>query len=171
MPLYKNTDGQKLAVTAIDTSTGALKTGDAANITAQISKDGGASAATNDANPMELDATNHPGVYVFDMLQAETNADLISLYAVSATGNVSCGDPQLILTQERPLAEANVELAAIPTTTSDLREMLQFLFEYFRNKRTATADTETLYKEDASTPLGTSTLSDDGTTFTKGELS
>lgn len=62
------------------------------------------------------------------------------------------------------------ELAAIPTTTSSLRQMVQFVFQYFRNKRTVTASTETLFKEDASTSLGTSTLTDDGTTFTHGEI-
>ena len=67
--------------------------------------------------------------------------------------------------------DATTELASIPTTTSDLRKMVQFIFEYFRNKRTVTATTETLFKEDASTSLGTSTISDDGTTFTHGELS
>ena len=52
------------------------KTGDRLNITAQISKDGGASAPLNQTNPAELDATNQPGIYVFDLTQAETNADL-----------------------------------------------------------------------------------------------
>jgi hypothetical protein len=48
--------------------------------------------------------------------------------------------------------------------------MIQFLFEFFRNKKTVTASTETLLKEDASTTLGTATLSDDGTTYTRGEM-
>ncbi len=68
------------------------------------------------------------------------------------------------------LDAAGTELSAIPTTTGTLRQKLNFLFEYFRNKRTVTASTETLFKEDASTSLGTSTISDDGTTFTHNEL-
>jgi len=47
--------------------------------------------------------------------------------------------------------------------------MVQFLFERFRNKLTTTATQEKIYKEDASTVLGTATLADDATTFTKGE--
>lgn len=86
--LWKNTANQKIAVRAWDKSTGAAKTGDAANITAQISKDGGTAAATNDVNPTEVDATDHPGLYVFDMTQAETNADLVSLTAKSSTSDV-----------------------------------------------------------------------------------
>ena len=85
MAIYKNVASQKLAVYAYDTSAGAAKTGDAANITAEISKDGAASAATNDANPTELDATDHPGIYIFDLTQAETNADLVIVSAVSST--------------------------------------------------------------------------------------
>lgn len=66
--------------------------------------------------------------------------------------------------------DANVELASIPTTTGTLRQQIQYLFTYFRNKKTITSTTETLFKEDASTPLGTATLADNGTTFTKGEM-
>lgn len=62
------------------------------------------------------------------------------------------------------------ELASVPTTISSLRSKINFLFEYIRNKRTVTATTELLLKEDAITTLGTATLSDDGTTFTKGEM-
>jgi len=171
MPIYKNTDGQKLAVTAIDTSDGSLKTGDAGNITAQISKDGGVSAATDDANPTELDSTNHPGVYIFDLLQAESNAELVVLTAESGTADISCGDPLSILTQERPTEDANTELASIPDTTGTLRAMIQFLFEYFRNARTETSIAESIKKEDGTTELGSRTLGDDGSTFTRGEMS
>jgi hypothetical protein len=87
MAIYKNKASQKLAVFAVDAA-GAPKTGDAANISAQISKDGGATAATNDAAPTELDATDAPGIYLFDLLQAETNADLMIVAPKSATGGV-----------------------------------------------------------------------------------
>lgn len=86
--MYKNVSGQKVYVYAYNQTTGAPATGDAANITAQISKDAATSAATNDTNPAELDATDHPGVYVFDMTVAETNADVLMISAVSSTANV-----------------------------------------------------------------------------------
>lgn len=71
------------------------------------------------------------------------------------------------------LESANTELASIPTTVSSLREMIQYLFQEDRNKSTMNKDTgvETLYKEDASTPLGSRTHADDGTTWTKPEMS
>lgn len=95
---YKNTANQKLSVFAYDSTTGDPVTGDAANITAQLSLDGGTSAATNDTNPTELDATDHPGIYIFDMTQAETNANMINLSAVSATANVLL-EPVIVYTE------------------------------------------------------------------------
>lgn len=71
---------------------------------------------------------------------------------------------------EAALDESSTELSAVPTTTGSLREMIQFLHSYFRNKKTVTTSTETLMKEDASTTLGSASISDDGTTFTKGEM-
>lgn len=65
--------------------------------------------------------------------------------------------------------DPSVELASVPSDTSPLADQLQFIFQYFRNKRTVTDTLETMYKEDAITSLGTSVLSDDGTTFTKNE--
>jgi hypothetical protein len=86
--MFKNVASQKVAVFAWDNAAGAAKTGDAANITAQISIDGGATAATNDVNPTELDATDAPGTYIFDLTQAETNGDMIILQAASATSDI-----------------------------------------------------------------------------------
>lgn len=101
MPIYKNITGQKIAVYAFDPTvtpgSDPAKTGDAANITAQISEDGGASVATDDINPTELDAIDHPGIYIFNLLKAETNADIIVISPVSSTSNILF-DPVQILT-------------------------------------------------------------------------
>lgn len=88
MALYKNVASQKVAVYAHDTAADAPKTGDAANITAQVSKDGGATAASNDTNPTELDATDAPGIYLFDLTQTESNCDLFILFAKSSTADI-----------------------------------------------------------------------------------
>lgn len=85
--LFKNVASQKIHVYAYDSTTGAAKTGDAANITAYVSLDGTANAI-DDTNPAEVDATNMPGVYVFDLAQAETNCNSFALYAKSATSNI-----------------------------------------------------------------------------------
>lgn len=306
MAFYKNTASQKFYVYAWDSVNKVPKTGDASNITARISKDGGASAQTNDVNPTEIDATYMKGLYAFDATQAESNANAILVSAVSSTSGIVI-EPLIIYTEpevrsadvvnwkgstapamtgdayarlgapagasvsadvaavksdsgsiktktdglnfdgsyvqsqvkgqdnidfgalqkasitaavpsvasiqsglatptnitagtittvtnltnaptngdltatmktsvrtavETQLTSANTELGAIPTTISGLRMMIQFIFQKLRNQSdmNKTTGVETMYKEDASTPLGTATHSDDGTTVTKGEF-
>ena len=113
--MYKNVASQKVAVFAFDIAANAAKTGDAGNITAQISLDGGATAASDDTNPTELDATDAPGIYLFDVTQAETNGDLFILYAKSSTGNVLL-DPVVIHTTPGN----NTTLTDILTDTAEI---------------------------------------------------
>lgn len=96
--MYKNRASQKLVVYAFDAD-GDPVTGDAANITCQITKDWGAPAATNDANPTEHESSDHPGIYLFDLTQAETNADDILATPVSSTSGVKL-DPVWIKTDD-----------------------------------------------------------------------
>ena len=96
--MFRNVASQKCAVFAWDQSSGVAKTGDAAQISAQISKDGGACAATNDAVPTELDSVDAPGIYIFDMHQDETNADLVVITPVSSTTDIVLR-PVIIYTQ------------------------------------------------------------------------
>jgi hypothetical protein len=130
MSIYKNKSSQKISVFAYTAATGAAKTGDAANITAYLSKDWGAAAAVTDTNPTELDATNMPGHYVFDLTQAETNAEVLILAPKSATAGVVIDQIQ-VFTQAAPvpaaadirsavgLAAANLDtqLGDVPTVT------------------------------------------------------
>jgi len=88
MSYQKNEAGQKFMVLAVNTTNGQPFTGDAANITAQISKDFGSFASLTDTNPTELDSTNAAGVYVFDLAQAETNGDVLTIMPSSSTANV-----------------------------------------------------------------------------------
>jgi len=82
--MQKNVASQKFVVFAFDITTGAAKTGDAANITANIKKDYGTAAATNDVNPTETE----DGYYQFDATQAETNADAIQVLPQSSTADI-----------------------------------------------------------------------------------
>ena len=68
-------------------------------------------------------------------------------------------------------AQALADIAAVPAMTASALSGLNWLFALARNKRTQTATTETVYKDDGSTSLATSTKSDDGTTYTRGEYS
>jgi len=99
--LYKNTAGQKIGVFAYTASTGAAKTGDAANITCYESIGFAAADQLDDVNPTELDATNMPGWYVFDLTQAETNGEVLIFAPKSSTSGV-------VLDQIQVFTEASV---------------------------------------------------------------
>ena len=131
MSVLRNTSGQGLYVYAHDTTADAAKTGDAANITAKISLDGGAYADTNDLHPDEIGR----GVYWFALTQAETDAGALALMPVSATAGIVL-DALLVLTQEAAItyqsgdayarlgapagASVSADIAAIEAQTDDI---------------------------------------------------
>lgn len=86
--MLKNVASQKVTFLAIDTATNLPKTGDAANLTAYVSKDDGSVTVLNDTSAAELDATNAPGLYSFDLTQTETNADKLVFSGKSSTSGV-----------------------------------------------------------------------------------
>jgi len=81
---FKNVASQSLYVYAYDKTTGLGKTGDGANFTIEISKDGGAQAGLNDGTATEIG----DGWYLYALTQPETNADIIAISGSSTTGNV-----------------------------------------------------------------------------------
>lgn len=86
--MQKNTSGQKLMVYAWDSTTGLPKTGDAANLTAYRALDWGTVTVLTDTSATEMDATNAKGFYLFDLAQAETNANVALYTAKSSTANI-----------------------------------------------------------------------------------
>lgn len=87
--MFKNQASQKIALFAFTTATGAPKTGDAANLTAYLSKDYGTVTVLTDTSATEMDATNAPGWYLFDVSQTESNGDDLLFTAKSATSGVT----------------------------------------------------------------------------------
>lgn len=87
--MFKNVASQKIALFAFDTTTGAAKTGDSANLTAYVSKDSGTVTILGDTSATEMDSTNAKGWYLFDLTQAETNADILLFTAKSSTANIA----------------------------------------------------------------------------------
>lgn len=87
--MFKNVASQKIALFAFDTTTGAAKTGDAANLTPYITKDGGSVTALTDTSATEMSATNAPGWYLFDVSQTESNADWLLFTGKSSTADVA----------------------------------------------------------------------------------
>lgn len=86
--MLKNTAGQKWEVFAFSASTGLPVSGDEANITAEI-KIGpdGALQPLADTNPVAV--SGKAGYSLFDLSQAETNANQIWLYPESSTPGVT----------------------------------------------------------------------------------
>mgnify|MGYP001218932167 CR=1 FL=1 len=66
---------------------------------------------------------------------------------------------------------ARAELAARPAANAPIVDKLTWLVMLLLNKLEQTATTKTLYADNGSTAVSTSTVSDDGTTFTSGEWS
>ena len=67
--------------------------------------------------------------------------------------------------------EAMVETTGAPAVTGTFRAALQWMFGLSRNKITQTATTTTLRNDADDGDLATSTVSDDATTYTRGEWS
>lgn len=129
--MLKNTANQKIAIFAYDTETEQPKTGDAANITAFISKNGAAPAQSDDVHPTELDSVNMPGIYQFDLTQAESNCDTFLLYAQSTTENIA-----IDVVKEK--TEASSLLAKILAN---------------KQKQNKTTGVITIYDDDGATPI------------------
>lgn len=66
-------------------------------------------------------------------------------------------------------AKAMTELASVPGVTGTVLAALEWVFLLARNKGEQTTTKKTLYKDDGSTALANSVISDDATTFTRGE--
>jgi hypothetical protein len=81
--LFKNAAGQGVPVFVRDTSANTGKTGDAANITMYVSKDG-ASPVETATGVSEIGG----GMYWLALSQAETNANAMAIYGSSTTSNI-----------------------------------------------------------------------------------
>lgn len=167
--MQKNIASQKVLVFAWDTANNTAKSGDAANITAKISKDCGAAASTDDTNPTELDATNFPGIYYFNLTQTETNADMILIQAVSSTSRVAIL-PVIIFTTIDLKTEYSEPAQDSPAATTTGVVRLNYLYKAWRNKKIQTSTTFKLYDDSGVTVDQKATVSDDGSDFTFGEI-
>ena len=113
----KNKSSQKWMVFAFDRTDNTPKTGDAANITAKLSKDYGTLTAVGDTNPTELE----DGYYLFDLTQAETNADVLHIFPESSTSDIQViGCPATVFTV--PLAFNTLLIDGAGRVASNLQQ-------------------------------------------------
>jgi len=112
--MTKNLAGQKLTVFAFNATTNLPKTGDAANITAYVSKDDGSVTALTDTSATEASSTNAAGYYTFDLSQAETNGDKLLFTAKSTTADiVVIAVPAVVYTTPANFAAASISSGGI----------------------------------------------------------
>lgn len=105
--MQKNTAGQKWVVYAWDTTDLSPKTGDSANITANLRIDGATANPVDDTNPTELE----DGYYIFDITQTESNGELLLIAPASSTGNIQVrGVPESIYTSSYTPGDFEVTL-------------------------------------------------------------
>lgn len=81
----RNTANQKLVVYAFDVITGIGKTGDSGNITLYAKELGGTVVQITDTTAAELDATNAPGYYEFDLANTELDTAYTYFFPKSST--------------------------------------------------------------------------------------
>jgi hypothetical protein len=98
-----------------------------------------------------------------DLAEIEAETDGIAAIPTS-NGTNQTGDVYGLLTG------ANTELAAVPASTATLVDMLRWLFILSRNKLTQTATTQLVRNNADGATVGTSTVSDDGTTAIRGKF-
>lgn len=121
--MQKNTLSQQFVVFAFNATTNLPITGDAANITATISKDYAADVATNDVNPTETQG----GFYVFDAAQAETNANSVQVFPSSITANIQViSVPGLITTVPVGFGDDAIQTADHTAAIADVPNNSEF---------------------------------------------
>lgn len=97
--------------------------------------------------------------------------------AASAVAEIQSGLSTLTAAQVRTEVQAGLatdtyaEPGSVPAATATLAAKIGWLFTLARNKRTTTSTTDTLRNDGDSGTIATSTISDDGTTFTRGKYS
>lgn len=174
--ILKQSTGRNRSILMIDSSDS--KTGKTGlTLTIAVSKDG---ASFNTITPTVTELTN--GWYSIALTSSHTDTLGDFAYHITGTGADSTDilDQVIVDAGATPAQVATIvatvldtpvsELASIPGTSASLRDMVKFIFQYLRNKRSITSLVETLFKFDSSTSLGTATIGDDGTTFTKGKI-
>ena len=99
---------------------------------------------------------------------AETDANVALV--LEDTGTTLPASIAAVPTVDEIWAKALSDLAAgAPSATASVHTAINYLYEAWRNKMTTASSEIAIYKDDGTTKLIESDISDDGTTFTKGE--
>jgi len=119
---YVKNTASKVRFYAWDTTANAPKTGDAANITAYVSIDGGSVTALTDTSATEASATNAAGCYVFDTTAGEMNGEVLFFSAKTTTSTVYLR-PITIATSPAVVSANVTQLAGSATPVTNLNNV------------------------------------------------
>jgi hypothetical protein len=137
----------------------------------RLSKNGGNMAAKNDATSCTHDEI---GIYSCPLDATDTGTLGILSLIVHEAGALHVRHDFLVLPADvysALVSGTTTENAAVVAATGSLIAKINMLFEYLRNKTTTTATTIAIRNDADGANIASSTISDDGTTFTKGEFS
>lgn len=108
--MFKNVSGQKALFFAFNATTNLPVTGDAANQTPYVSKDGGTVTVLGSPTLTEMDSTNAKGFYIASLAQAETNGNMLLFSGKSTTANVVViGAPSTVFTAPANFTAFNLD--------------------------------------------------------------
>jgi len=146
--------------------------------------------------PIEIQLTDNTTKDVYDRIGAPAGASLAADVAaveaqtddigVAGAGLTALGDARLgnldaAVSSRATPAQVNAEVldvlgtdtfgepASVPPATSSLIDKIKWLFTLARNKMTQTSTVQTLRNDADSGNIATASVSDDATTFTRGE--
>lgn len=108
----------------------------------------------------------NPSSQTVNLGASQTGVTIGTVNAIGASGLAS------ILTQIRTALSTDTmsELSSVPSATPTIQQALMLSYMSLRNEHTATSSQEKI-KNNAGSVVATGALSDDGTTYTKGQLS
>lgn len=141
-----------------------------------LSKNGGAFANPNAGATNATEVSNGWYKVTLDTTDTNTVGDLV----VRGTA-ASCDDAEQageVMTGVQQTGDAYAALTGAqaepgqgaPAVNASPVAKISYLYKAWRNKKTQTASTFSLFADDASTVDQKATVSDDGTTFTSGEV-
>lgn len=141
-----------------------------ANTDIKIWKNGGTTVASKNSGG----ATHiSNGLYYCVLDATDTNTLGPLIINVHVSGALAVQAICEVLTAEEydgRFTTSMAEETGVVSATANIWKKLNWMFAKSRNKMTQTSTTQILKADDGTTTIATSTVSDDGTTFTRGEF-
>lgn len=178
MKIKSGDTAQVMYFVAVDATDFVTRKTGLSSFTVYRSRGGGAATAMTTPTVTELSSANMPGAYKLlldeDMTITSGKGSEEMLYHITATNMAPVTRAIEIYEPKNDAVAENITYAepaqgAPPATTSWIVKM-NYLYKAWRNKSTQTATDFKLYADDATTVDHKATVSDDGTTFVRGEV-